>query len=78
MVHRSTKIDLKRGLVFHMTKVNIKEKFNTSFGLILLVDNDRTFHIGDKINTDEGQYKIEQIKFSTKPTEDNIVSLVVS
>lgn len=60
-----------------MTKVIIQEKFNTSMGLILKVKNDRLFKVNDNIETEEGEFKIKQIKFSSNPDEFGYVNLIV-
>ena len=61
-----------------MTKVIIQEKFNTSFGLVINVKNDRTFKVNDIIETEEGTYKINKIMFSSRPHDDDSVNLAVS
>lgn len=61
-----------------MTKVTIQEKFNTTMGLILKVENDRVFKVNDTIETDEGIYTIKRIAFSSKPESANYVNLIVS
>lgn len=58
-------------------KVIIQEKFNTSIGLILNVKNDRLFRVNDIIETQEGEFKIKQIKFSSNPDEWGHVNLIV-
>ena len=61
-----------------MMKVTIQEKFNTTIGKIIKVENDRLFKVGDVIQTDEGDYKIKRIAFSSNPLEDKYVNLTVS
>ena len=61
-----------------MMKVIIQEKFNTTMGLIIQVKNDRIFKIGNIIKTDDSEYKINKIMFSSNPEKDGFVNLLVS
>ena len=61
-----------------MTKVVIQEKFNTTMGLIIQVENSRIFKLGDVLDTEEGKYTINKIMFSTIPDKDGFVNLLVS
>lgn len=59
-----------------MMRVHIAEKFNTSFGIILLTDDTRKFTVGDKITCDDGnEYTIKGIQMGTKP--DSMLGLIV-
>ena len=61
-----------------MTKVHIKDKFNTSFGLVFVVQDDKTFRVGDIIETDNGDhYSIKEFRFPSRPTDEDVVGLVV-
>lgn len=59
-----------------MMTVQLKEKYNTSMGTVLLVKNDRLFHVSEKVQTDSGAYIITGINFSTKPNNDDICLIV--
>jgi hypothetical protein len=60
-----------------MMKVIIKEKFNTTFGQIIRVANDRVYKVNGIIYTDDGQYTIKRIIFSSRPDDDGFINLVV-
>ena len=62
-----------------MTKVHIEEKFNTSMGIVLMVENSRNFKVGEEITCDDGNvYIIKGIQMATHPTEHEKVSLIVN
>lgn len=61
-----------------MKKVNIREKFNTTLGLIFIVKNDNIIKVNDIIDTAEGQYRVNRIQFSKDPGKLNQVGLIVS
>lgn len=56
--------------------VNIIEAFNTRFGRVLTVKNDRVFRVGQTIHTNEGVYRISMIRAHYDP-EVNLVALNV-
>ena len=61
-----------------MTAVHIIEKYNTTIGKVIIVSNERTFNVGDKIHCDNGiSYTIKGIQMVTAPTKKDIVSLIV-
>ena len=61
-----------------MKKVNVKERFNTSWGLTFVVA-DEHFNVGDMFFDQNNEtYKVEKIIMHTRPTNINEVSLVVA
>ena len=61
-----------------MKTVHIIERFNTAQGLVIMVVNDKVYKVGDRVKTDMGEtYIVTGIQFNTKPTNSNIVSLLV-
>ncbi len=60
-----------------MKKVIIKEIFNTSMGKIITTECGN-FSVGDRIIGDDGnEYTVKNIQLSTKPTDLDVVSLIV-
>ncbi len=60
-----------------MTKLIIKDKFTTSFGLIVEVENQGIHHVGDKVEIDEKEYFIKEIRMPTKPDKSMSSFLVL-
>ncbi len=61
-----------------MKKVNVMEKFNTSWGLTFIVENEY-FNVGDMfLDQNNETYRVEKIIMHTRPTNINKVSLVVA
>lgn len=61
-----------------MKQVNIIERFNTSAGLVFVIENTEVFTVGETVeDKNNKQYKIKSVGFPSKPTENNIVSLGV-
>lgn len=60
-----------------MMMETIIDKFDTAFGKVIIVSTDREYKVGDKIRTEEGDYRIRQIIPSTRPTEQNRFSFVI-
>lgn len=60
-----------------MIKVTSKEKFNTSFGEVFVLEDPPNLHVGQTILINEKEYTIKRIAFPTRPTEKNIVSIFV-
>lgn len=55
---------------------NIIEKFNTSFGLVITVPGNKTYRVGDVVETDEGRYSVMNILMPTNRNSDKIGLLV--
>ena len=60
-----------------MEKINIIETFNTSFGVIINVANDRPYKVNDTIEIDNDKYCISKILMPTNRISNN-VGLVVN
>ena len=61
-----------------MKKVNVMERFNTSWGLIFIVENEH-FNVGDMfLDQNNETYRVEKILMHTRPTNINEISLVVT
>ena len=61
-----------------MIELTSKEKFNTVFGLIFGIEDPPELRKGDDVIIDGQKYKIDRFIFPTRPTEKNIISIVVS
>lgn len=53
-------------------KVRIIEDFNTTMGHLLLVDNDRSFQIGQRIDTEQASYLIRGIHPHRDPEQHKV------
>ena len=61
-----------------MKKVNVIERFNTSWGLTFIVVNEQ-FNVGDIFfDQNNDTYRVEKIIMHTRPTNIDEVSLVVT
>lgn len=61
-----------------MTKVHVKDRFDTSFGLVLVVQAEQNIRVGGVIQDDAGNsYSIKELQFPSRPTEEDLVGLVV-
>ena len=54
-----------------MTKVELLDSFNTSFGLALVIKAEKLVQIGDTITDGEKEYQVKDIEFFSKPTADD-------
>lgn len=61
-----------------MIELTSKGKFNTAFELIFIIEDPPALHKGDDVIIDGQKYKIDRFIFPTRPTEKNIISIVVS
>ena len=57
-------------------QVNIIGAFDTSFGKMITVLNDKLYQVGQRVNTNDGAYRIKMIQFSHDPNS-NIIALCV-
>ncbi len=60
-----------------MIKLTSKEKFKTLLGDIFIVENPPLISKGEIVTIDEQEYEIKNIIFPSRPTEKDIVSIVV-
>lgn len=60
-----------------MTKVTLKEKFNTSMGLMLAVESKENLKAKDIISVNDEKYKILAVIMPTVPNSSNKVCLKV-
>lgn len=61
-----------------MTIVHVLEKYNTSWGLALIVSADKTYSVGQAIISDAGErYTIHSIVPCTNPGVRNRIGLLV-
>ena len=61
-----------------MKKVNVMERFNTSWGLTFIVENEH-LNVGDMfLDQNNELYRVEKIMMPTKPINLNKSSLVVT
>ncbi len=60
-----------------MIKLTSKEKFETSLGLIFVVENPPLISKGENVVIDGQEYKIKGLIFPTRPTNRDMISIVV-
>lgn len=60
-----------------MLKLTSKEKFETSLGLIFVIENPPLITKGEKVIINEQEYEIKRIIFPTRPLRKDVISVVV-
>lgn len=60
-----------------MMMENIIEKYETSFGKVIVISTDNLYRVGEQISTEEGTFLIKQIIMPTTPSEIPKCSFVV-
>ncbi|MDE5576226.1 MAG: hypothetical protein K2J11_02405 [Oscillospiraceae bacterium] len=60
-----------------MIELTSKEKFNTSLGVIFIIEDPPLLHKGEDVVIDGQKYKIKRFIFLTRPTDKDIISIVV-
>ena len=61
-----------------MTRVIIRETFNTSIGKVIIVNKNNQYSVGKTVIDENGnKYEVIGIQFPTVPTTDETVGLIV-
>lgn len=60
-----------------MMQETILDKYNTTFGTVIVISTKHPYRIGDSIRTNDGNYQIKQVIMPTRPVEKDVVSFVV-
>lgn len=56
---------------------SIIDRYNTTFGMVIILSTEHAYRTGDLIFTNEGEFKVKQVIMPTRPAEENLVSFVV-
>ena len=60
-----------------MINVISAEEFNTSFGKAFIIENPSELHTGQAVMVNDKEYIIKKIILPSRPTEKNIVTIIV-
>ena len=60
-----------------MMMENIIDRYETTFGKVIVVSTRKQYQVGDQISTEEGLFRIKQVITPTRPTEKDICSFVI-